>query len=227
MGSYFRSVPQDKAGEPMDIGEKKRLLIPLTNPRLPSPWARRLHVILRPPFLALGFVLGNLYKVCFGWLDRHTARQNERRFAGDIRTHLSFLFTDHAAKVIPNEGVPFPPRMDGAFVTVAVGAIRLRFIRGCGDFSVKVSSGFAPQHWEDFFLVADGVAEWDTDRRRGYSYSLRSFGSVLSPRLARLQEALSKERCEATLRDAVRAHNESVEAYATNLRQSGIIPKIY
>jgi len=182
-----------------------------------------LYPILYPPLL----VLRNLYKLCFGWLDRRMARQDERRFADDIRTHLSFLFTDHAAKVIPNEGVPFPPRMGGSCVTVAVGAIRLRFIRGRGDFSVKVSSEFAPQYWEDFFLLADGVAEWDTDRRRGYSYSLRTFGSVLSPRLARLQDALSKERCEATLRDAVRAHNESVEAYAAKLRQSGIIPKIY
>jgi hypothetical protein len=155
------------------------------------------------------------------------ASQNEQRFAEEIRTHLSFLFSEHAAEIIPNEGVPFPPPLDGAYVTVAVGAIRLRVVRGRGDFSVSVGSEFAPQHWEDFRLVADGISEWETTRPLPYGYSLGTFDSVLRPRLAHLQDALSKEHWEATLSNAVRVHNKSVDEYAAKLCQSGIVPKIY
>ena len=210
----------------MEIAHRKQLPIPITNPRRPSLRARLLDLILYPILYPPLFLLRHLYKPCFGWLDRRMARENQRRFAEEIRTHLAFLFTENAATFIANEGVPFPPPMGGAFVTVAVGVVRLRFLRGCGDFSVEVSSEFAPQHWEDFFLVTDGVAEWDTDRRRSYSYSLRTFGSVLRPRLDHLQDAFSREHHETTLSNAVKIHNEAVDAYAARLRQSGIVPII-
>ena len=78
---------------------------------------------LRPPLLVLGFVFGNIYKLCFGWLDKRTAKKDEERFADDIRTHLSFLFSECGAHIVPNEGVSFPPSFDGAYVTVAVGSV--------------------------------------------------------------------------------------------------------
>jgi hypothetical protein len=206
----------------MAINYKKRLLIPLDNPRQPSAWVRFVVAVLRP----VSFVFDNLYKLCFGRLDRRNAKQNEDRFAEEIRTHLSFLFTENAAQIIPNEGVPFPPSFDGAYVTVAVGALRLRFVRGRGDFGVSIASEFAPQHWEDFYLVGDRISEWDPSRR-GLSYSLETFESILRPRLGRLQEELSKDHFEATLNEAVRAHNESVDKYADSLREQGITPKFY
>ena len=209
----------------MAIDRKKRMLVPLGTHRQPSLSARVVLAVLRPPFLVLSFIFGNLYKLCFGWLDRRGARQNEQRFADDIRSHLSFLFAEHRAQIIPNHGTPFPPGFDGAYVTIAVGPLRLRFVRGRGDFSVSVASDFAPQDWEDFRLVADNIGEWDTSEPRPSSYSLETFEGVLRPRLVALQEALSKDRFEATLNRAVRTHNESVDEYAAKLRQSGIIPK--
>jgi hypothetical protein len=209
----------------MPIDQKKRMLVPLGTTGRPSISARIFIGILRPPLLLLGFIFGNLYKLCFGWLDRRVARRNEQRFADDIRSHLSFLFTEHGAQIIPNQGTPFPPGFDGAYVTVAVGAIQLRFVRGRGDFGVSLASESAPQHWEDFRLVADDIGEWGASQLRPHSYSLEAFASVLRPRLAGLQEALSKDRFEATLNRAVRTHNESVDEYAAKLRQSGIIPK--
>src|SRR5690349_18326111 len=129
----------------MPIDQKKRMLVPLGTPKRPSMSARVLIGVLRPPLLLLGFIFGNLYKLCFGWLDRRVARQNEQRFADDIRSHLSFLFTEHGAHIIP--GTPFPPGFDGAYVTVAVRTIQLRFGRGRGEFGVSVASESAPQHW--------------------------------------------------------------------------------
>jgi hypothetical protein len=55
--------------------EKKHLLVPLKNPHPSSAWARFVIPILRPPFMVLGFVFGNLYKLCFGWRDKRIARQ--------------------------------------------------------------------------------------------------------------------------------------------------------
>ncbi|MGA7907780.1 MAG: hypothetical protein WCA16_10270 [Candidatus Sulfotelmatobacter sp.] len=173
------------------------------------------------------FVFSNLYKLLFGWLDKRTSRKNQERFAEDIRAHLSFLFTDHEAKIIPNEGVPFPGSFDNAYVTVAVGTIRLRFFRGRGEFSVEVSSEFAPQDWEDFWLVADGIGPWSRPDARPSCYSLEDFDRALRVRLSRLQEALSKDRFEETLSSAVRTHNESVDQYAATLRGSGIVPRFY
>ncbi len=137
------------------------------------------------------------------------ARQSEQRFAEDIRTYLAFLFSEHGAKVIPNQGVPFPPSFDGAYVTVAVGNLRLRFVRGRGDFSVRVASAFAPSNWEDFQLVADGIGQWDMSKPGPRYYTLETFGF------------------ETTLNNAVKIHNDSVDECAATLRQSGIIPKLY
>jgi len=207
--------------------KKKNLLIPLNNPHPPTIGVRIVIAILRPPLLALGFVFGNLYKLCFGWLDKRMARQHEQRFAEDIRTYLAFLFSEHGATVIPNEGVSFPPGFDGAYVTVAVGNLRLSFVRGRGDFSVRVASAFAPNDWEDFRLVADGVGQWDMSKPGPRYYTLETFEPVLRSRLERLQEALSKDRYETTLNNSVKIHNDSVDESAATLRQSGIIPKLY
>jgi len=78
-----------------------------------------------------------------------------------------------------------------------------------------------------FQLVADGIGEGDLSKTGSDDYSLETFDRVLRPRLARLREALAKERCEATLNGAVKTHNARVDEYDASLRQSGIIPKIY
>ena len=116
---------------------------------------------------------------------------------------------------------------DGAYVTVAVGNLRLRFVRGRGDLSVKVASAFAPNDWEDFQLVADGVGRWDTSKPGPRYYTLETFEPVLRSRLQRLQEGLSKDRFETTLNNAAKIYNDSVQEYAATLRQSGVIPKLY
>lgn len=211
----------------MPVEKKRNLVIPLNNPRRPSLWVRLVIAIIRPPLLVIGFVVGHLYDLCFGWLDKRLARQHEQRFAEDIRANLSFLFSEHAAEIIPNEGTPFPPPFDGAYVTVAVGNLLLRFVRGRGDFSVEVASSFAPQDWEDFRLVADGISKWDIPQSRPEHYALETFAGILQSRIKALQEVRSKERFEQTLNTAVQKHNESVDEYAAALKQQGIIPKFY
>src|SRR5216683_2260068 len=77
-------------------------------------------------------------------------------------------------------------------------------------------------NWEDFQLVADGIGQWDMSKPGPRYYTLETFEPVLRSRLERLQEALSKDRFETTLNNAVKIHNDSVDEYAATLRQSGI-----
>ncbi|MGB8768788.1 MAG: hypothetical protein WCC92_04185, partial [Candidatus Korobacteraceae bacterium] len=119
--------------------------------------------ILRPPLTVIVLAFGNLYKLCFGWHEKRVAKRNEQRFAQDIRTCLAFLFTEHGAKIIPNEGVPFPPLFDAALVTLAVGTLRLRFelVPLRGEFGVMVAPDFAPQQWNSLELLADAIGQPD------------------------------------------------------------------
>ena len=212
----------------MDLPVKKRMLVPLNNPRRPTFGTRFVTAILRAVFVPLGFVLGNLYKLCFGWwLDKRLAKRDHERLERDIRNHLAFLFSECSAEIVPDQGFDSPPSFDYAGVTLALGSVRLRFVRGRGDLNVSVASAFAPDCWEDLRLVADGFAKWETTRPVPYSYSLDNMESILRPRLATLQTALSKENFEKTLQQAVVTHNQAVDAYAARLNRAGIVPKFY
>ncbi len=208
------------------IEKKKRILIPFGTPRRPSTGIRILTSVLRAILVPIVFVIGKIYKACFGWLDRRTARKNQHQFAQDIRTNLSFLFTDHAAEVIPNEGVRFPPSFDGAYVTVAAETLLFRFVRGRGDFGVLVASSFAPKNWEDLGLVLEAAeaVEEPTEHQPAH-YRLETLGRILQPQFERLKEALSEERFETSLNEAVRIHNERTDKYVAKLHEQGITPK--
>lgn len=146
----------------MVIEEKKRILVPFGNPLPPKPWLAFVLAILRPPILVVGFVFSKLYKFCFARANERAAREGERRFAEEIGKHLSFLFTEYGAKFIANEDTPFPPGFDGAYATVAVGNLHLRFVRGRGDFDVSVASAFAPIIGRNFdwWRMASGSGTW-------------------------------------------------------------------
>ena len=208
------------------IEKKKRILVPIGTRRRPSTGSRILRSVLRAILVPIFSVIGKIYKLCFGWLDRRMARKNQDRFAQDVRTHLSFLFTDHAAQVIPNEGVRFPPGFDGAYVTVAAETLLFRFVRGRGDFGVEVASKFAPKNWEDLGLVVEATERLKepTERQPAY-HRLESLGRILQPQFEQLKEALSEERFETSLNEAVRIHNERTNRYVAKLHEQGITPK--
>ena len=115
-----------------------------------------------------------------------------------------------------------------AYVTVAVEPLRLILAESKirGEFSVEVASKFAPEHREDFYLVADGVAEWTQVRSDLPNVSLATLGELLRPRLEYLQRAMSADSFEATFNNAVTVHNASVDGYAAKLRASGVEPRI-
>jgi hypothetical protein len=207
---------------------KKRLLIPLNNPYRPTSRERfKLHLlraVLFPPL----WLIGKVWAVCIGWwLRRLIASRQRRRFEREIRDQLHFLFSEHGAQIVRNVPAPFPPGFD-ACVTVEVGALRLILAESKlrGEFSVAVASKYSPEHSEDFYLVADGAAEWTQARSDLPDLSLATFGELLRPRLEYLRRAMSADSFEATFHNAVSIHNASVDGYAAKLRASGIEPRI-
>jgi hypothetical protein len=122
--------------------------------------------------------------------------------------------------------IPFPPSFDGAYVTVVAESIRFQFVRGRGDFSVRVASEFAPKEWEDLELViaAMGRSAEPAESRPNY-YLLRTLARVLPPHFEGLRVALSKERFESTLHNAVTIHNDRTDRYVAKLQEKGITPR--
>ena len=136
-------------------------------------------------------IVGGTYDFFFGWLDRKFARQNEGRLVMDVRRALPSLFTEHRGTVIPNEGVPFPPGFDYAFVTVSAGRFLLRFVRGRGELGVSIAPVFAPNDWHD---LIDVVRTMDPAAIQRPDFGdLTEVAKILEPRLGDLAQIYSKD----------------------------------
>ena len=124
----------------------------------------------------------------FGRLERRLARKNEARLAGEIRDVLPFLFNVHAGHVVPNQGVPFPPSFDYAFVTVAVNDIQIRFCRGRGDLDVRIASRETPNEWHEVSLVLNLIEKKENLERTGV-LDLRDAARLMESHMDKLREA--------------------------------------
>lgn len=108
--------------------------------------------IIAPPVRLLMFILKPIW-LLFGLLDRPLARRHERKLRLDIAEAMPFLFQEQHARIVPNEGVPFPPGFDYAFVTVEIGNMLIRFCRGRGELNLHVGSRARPRDLHELGLV--------------------------------------------------------------------------
>ncbi len=142
--------------------------------------------------------MGGLYGILFRWwLDVPLAKKAEARFAREIRENLSFLFEDKSAAVVPNEGVSFPPPLDYALVTVAVGRLLFRFVRGGGEFRIEMAlSGdvMNSRDWKDLRVIWAVLNESEADEPFLRLRNLLDADSFLRAELVRLQELASKDQ---------------------------------
>lgn len=141
---------------------------------------------VRPPLLIVRAVLSPLYHLSFDWLDRRLAKKREERLARDVQLAMKFLFTDHGARIVPNEGVRFPPSFDYAFVTVALDDVFIRFCRGRGELSVSVASRLAPSKWRDLTFVMDPLMNEPVRIREGDFRDLWEVARILQPAIRNL-----------------------------------------
>ena len=115
-----------------------------------STW---LATILRPPFLLVGLIAKPLYRLLFSRSDESLARKAEHELAADVHTYLPFLFNEMDGRVIPNQGIEFPPPFDYAIVTMDVSQILLRFTRGRDHLAVQVAPKSSPNNFHEVSTV--------------------------------------------------------------------------
>ncbi|MGH9684128.1 MAG: hypothetical protein ACRD4S_11030 [Candidatus Acidiferrales bacterium] len=154
----------------------------------------------------VGRAIGKAYWVLFGWwYDAPRARRAEQQFAGEILEGLPFLFGQYRAEIIPNEGIRFPSPFGYAFVTVAVGHLLLRFVRGRGEFRVLVASRGKVRDWRDWkdIQVVQAVLD-ESDERSAHVWIRNVAGAsrLLQGELPRLLAATSADNWDLVRRKA-------------------------
>lgn len=215
----------------MNPRKKTRILVPL-NPDHPLPppgILKRSFIFVITTFLRpIFFLIGRIYKICFGWLDASQARKNQEEFSKEIHGQLQFLFSEHKGRIVANDpDVPFPPSLDGAYVTVECDTVRFQFIRGRGDFTVRVAPLSAPTEWEELGLVLATISDLPVEIEPRDFCVLRTVARLLPLLYEPLGSALQVSRSKDTLDRAVSIHNERTEDYIARLKQNGIVPKIF
>jgi hypothetical protein len=149
--------------------------------------------IVRPPLIALRWILGNAYRILFSWwLDDRLLRHAREKFGAQVRENVPFLFTEHNATIVPNDREP-PPYFDFAKVTVAAEDLRFIFTRDRGAVHLAVAPAYAPNEWQDFSALLKLIDGRETDYSR-----LQTIAGLLPSRMAQLKEILSEGRYPKT-----------------------------
>lgn len=213
----------------MTATKKKRLLIPLNNPRRPSPLVRIIQFTIVAVWGPVLFVLGKVYKLCFRWLDQAISKKDDEEFAQEIKYHVLFLFTERNANILSNKNKKLLRAFDASYVFVAADTLIFRFCRCRGEFHVSVASEREPERFELLELLLEAVLcppESREEIRENCSY-LRTLSRVLEPHFDDLKTALSQENHSITLEKAVSTHNRRIEQHGAELRARGPNPRIF
>ena len=164
------------------------------------PLPKAIFPVLSAVLEFLAFPLRLLFGPPLRCLDKRFARREQAEFERKIRRDAEALFHKHAAEVVPNEGVPFPPPFDGAFVTVRADGMLIRFEKGRGDFNVRVASVERPLGWTDLELLIAAIETPDDVRRKGVADAWVA-GRVLDRHWDDLKKALQSDSTSHVLRE--------------------------
>jgi hypothetical protein len=133
----------------------------------------------------------------FGRADKRLAQRQQDQLAIEIQQNLTFLFTEYGARIVPNTGLRFPPGFDYAIVTVEVGDVLFRFIRGRGDLDVQIATKINANDWHDISLVIGAIENPDEMQRRSF-VTFSDIAALLKTNILRIQEAFSDARYAST-----------------------------
>lgn len=110
-------------------------------------------LLLRPPAIIIGFVGRPLYRLLFSRSDERHAKLNEEKLGSDIQAQIPFLFSEMNGRIVPNEGVEFPPPFDYAIVTVEMPHFLLKFTRGRDHLAVQAAPKSAPTRFHELTTI--------------------------------------------------------------------------
>lgn len=218
----------------MNPRRKTRVLVPLGRGAISQPSVSKRILVLFVRYIVAPIVvlIGKVLGFCFGWCihrsNKSIAVKRQRQFAEEIEKVLPFLFKEHGAKVVSNDAdVPFPPSFDGAYVTVATDGVWFQFIRGRGDFTVKVASPTAPTEWEDLDLIVATLPDLPVKVGARDLWQLRDLALVLPHLYSSLSKALERDGYSEVLDKAAEIHNERMDQYVDQLKESAVEPRIF
>jgi hypothetical protein len=164
--------------------------------------------MMKPVLVPLFWVLDKTYDFFFARSDLRMSIQAEEQLGRDIQSKLPFLFDECGGQLIPYT-LKKPRPFDYAVTRVVFPYFRLQFIRGRGEFRVRIAPSHTPNALEDLPIVLSIIDE--TFERREFK-SFSDLEAVLKPRMKLLQDALSPDRYPALLRrlDNVHEHDRAV-----------------
>jgi hypothetical protein len=157
----------------------------------------RLLTLLKHPWVVPGFLLVEICEVWTKIDGKRMTKRSDEKFTADVREHLSFLFTDHGAQLVPNERET-PPYFDWAQATVATDDLRFNFTRDHGIIFANVAPKRAPNESQNLSAVLTAMANVDgTDREVEFA-RLPTIAVRLKSEMGLLKDALSERNFEKT-----------------------------
>lgn len=180
--------------------------------------------LVRPPLMVLGFIAKAVYLLFFGLADKRLAQKHQEMLAASVKAELPFLFNECGGVIIPNQGVPFYPGFDFAIITVEVGEILFRFIRGRGDLDVRVAAKSDATVWHDVTLVISAIEDPEDMKRKSF-LSLSDFAPQLRRNMSRLVEAFSSAQYAETRQHL--AKFDTYERVVTKQTETEINRRLY
>jgi hypothetical protein len=152
-----------------------------------------LVLVMRPVFLAVGFIIRWFWKLLFSWwLEPLLDRRYQESLQEDIRRHIPFLFFEHDAAFLPDV---HKSRYGEVEAVIQMRDFRIKFSRFRDQHDVLVASNKQPDLFQEITAFLDN-ADFRAGRRRnpGVPYSYSSWteaGWILQQNWDRLTKALS------------------------------------
>ncbi len=149
--------------------------------------------MVRLPFRAFGFVVGNLFSLLYGPFYRRRNAEKKKQLEQEVQERLQFLFEEHNAHAIPNTEADNLEGLNASVVTIGVEGLLLRFIRWREEFQVHVASECSPKDWHELSLVLSLIAPAEKIQR-GAIHDFSELSHLLRSNMDRLKEVFSQER---------------------------------
>ncbi|MGA8734591.1 MAG: hypothetical protein WB558_11790 [Terriglobales bacterium] len=142
--------------------------------------------------LVLHWVAGGIYKLLFSHADEKLAKKREEKLAADIQRCVPFLFGEMGGRIVPNEGVEFPPPFDYAVITIDASGLRLRFTRGRDHLAVQIAPKVSPNSWHELSTVLSALEV--PGIQRGSISELAQADRLLQLHMKEITDALAEDQ---------------------------------
>ena len=127
------------------------------------------------------------------WLEGWTFRGRQRRFERELQKEFSWLFEKFNGRIVREKR--YRQVLDYVVATVAVGDLLFKFVRGGGDFHVRVAPSHSPDDWLDFGQAIDFAC--DADRTQTTKIQISDFQRLFEANLERLKLYFPEKNMDA------------------------------